>query len=110
MQTITLKSGQTFIEEEREGKFSLIPAHKWIEEQAAVTEIALAFELLAEKRDTARFKPFLHWLLGELQEKYGDRWQRLFEVYLSSPEAGRLIAKMEINEIVGYSVPDEEGD
>ena len=63
MTTVTLLSGQTYIEEEREGKFSLIPAHIWLEDQVAVEEIALLFELLAEKRDTDRFKPFLHWLL-----------------------------------------------
>jgi len=100
MKTVTLLSGQTFIEEEREGSFTLIPAHKWIEEQVAIEEITLAFELLAEKRDTDRFKPFLHWLLRELREKYGDRWQRLFDAYLNSPYAGQSIAKMDIDDIL----------
>lgn len=100
MKTVTLLSGQTFIEEGREDSFTLIPAHKWLEEQIAVKEIGLAFELLAEKRDTDRFKPFLHWLLGELREKYGDRWPRLFEAYLNSPYAGQLIAKMDIDDIL----------
>ena len=100
MKTVTLLSGQTFIEEEQDGSFHLVPAHKWLEDQVAVEEIALAFELLAEKRDTDRFKPFLHWLLDELREKYGDRWQRLFEAYLNSPYAGQLIAKMDIDDIL----------
>jgi len=108
MKTITLKSGQTYIEEEREDSFTLIPAHKWLEEQVAVREIALAFELLAEKKDTDRFEPFLHWLLGKLQEKYGDRWQRLFEAYLNSPYAGQLIAKMDIDDILKASGFGEE--
>ena len=100
MKTITLLSGQTYIEEERGDSFTLIPAQKWLEDQVAVDEIALAVELLAEKRDTDRFKPFFHWLLGELREKYGDRWQRLFEAYLNSPYAGQLIAKMDIDDIL----------
>ena len=100
MKTVTLLSGQTYIEEEREDSFTLIPAHKWLEEQVAVEEIALAFELLAEKRDTETFKPFLHWLLDKLQEKYGNRWPRLFEAYLNSPFAGQVIAKMDIDDIL----------
>ncbi len=100
MKTVTLLSGQTFIEEEQDENFRLVPAHKWLEEQAAVEEIVLTFKLLAEKRDMERFKPFLHWLLSKLQDKYGDRWQRLFEAYLNSPYAGQLIAKMDIDDIL----------
>jgi hypothetical protein len=100
MKTVTLKSGQTYIEEEREGKTTLVPAHRWIEEQVAVDEIALAFELLAGKRGTEDFGAFIHWLLGELQEKYGDRWNRLFDAYLNSPRVGQLIARMDIEDIL----------
>lgn len=100
MRTVSLLSGQTYVEEEREGKFTLIPAHIWIEDQVAVDEIAQAFELLAEKRDTDRFKPFLNWLLGQLRGKYGDRWPGVFEAYLNSPKSGQLIAKMEIDDIL----------
>ena len=108
MKTVTLLSGQTFIEEERDSKVCLIPAHIWIEEQAAVEEIALAFELFAEKRDMERFKLFIHWLLAKLQDKYGDRWQRLFEAYLNSPSAGQLLAKMDIDDILKNSGFGEE--
>lgn len=100
MKTVTLLSGQTYVEEGGGDKFRLIPAHKWLEEQVAVKEIALAFELLAEKRDTDRFKLFLHWLLGKLQDKYGDRWKRLVEAYLNSPYGGQLIAMMDIDDIL----------
>ena len=100
MRTIALTSGQTYVEEEPDGKYTLIPAHIWIEEQIAPHEIALAFELLAEKKNTDRFSLSLHWLLGELRGKYGDRWPRLFEAYLKSPEVGQLIARLEIDEIL----------
>lgn len=100
METVTLLSGQTYIEEEQGGSFHLVPAHIWLEDQVATEEIALAFELLAEKRGTDRYEPFVRWLLGKLKEKYGDRWPRLFEAYLNSPYAGQLIAKIDIETIL----------
>lgn len=100
MKTITQPNGQTYVEIERDGDWVLIPAHKWIEEQVAVEEIAIAFELLYEKKNEPRFKLFIRWLLAQLQKKYGERWKRVFDAYIDSPYVGQLIAKMEIDDII----------
>ncbi|MFP3897909.1 MAG: hypothetical protein ACLFVD_01135 [Dehalococcoidia bacterium] len=98
--TIILKNGQAYVEEEGDGKFSLIPAHKWVEEQTALHEIALACELLYENRDADRFPLFLRWLFARLQEKYADRWPVLFERYLESPQVESLIRIGDVNDIL----------
>lgn len=95
-----LKSGQAFILEGQEGDTVLLPVPKWLEEQVALREIVLAFELLFEHKDIPRYHEFFSWLIGQLQLKYGNRWSKLFEAFLASPEAGRFIAKMEIDDIL----------
>lgn len=101
MNTVALKSGQVYVEDERDGKLTLVPAHFWIEEQVAPREIALAFEVLAEIKNSEEFRPALYWLLRKLQVKYADDWPRIFDAFLNSPQAGQLIAKMEIDDILG---------
>ena len=106
VKTVTLLSGQTYIEEQEGEKWSLIPAQIWVEDQAAISEIAIAFQLLYEQRRLPRFDLFLHWLLGKLQDKYGSRWPRLLDAYLESPDAQNLVLEMEINDFLNSSKND----
>jgi hypothetical protein len=97
MKVVTNLSGQTYIEEGEGDNWRMIPAHIWIENQVAVSEIAKAFQLLYEQRHSPRFKLFLYWLLARLEKKYADRWPKLFEAYLESPDAQSLILEMDIH-------------
>jgi len=96
MKVLTLSSGQTYIEEGDQDNWRLVPANVWTENQVAVSEIAIAFQLLYEQRNSPRLKLSLYWLLGKLQEKYGQRWLGLFEAYLQSPDAQSLVLESEI--------------
>ena len=100
MKVVTNLSGQTYIEEGEGDNWRMIPANMWIENQMAIKEIALAFQILYEQRHSPRFKLSLHWLLGKLQEKYDERWPHLFEAYLESPDAQSLILETEINDFL----------
>ena len=106
MKVITLLSGQSYIEEQEGEKWTLIPAQIWAENQGAISEIAISFQLLYEQRHSPRFTLFLHWLLGELQEKYGSRWPKLFNAYLESPNAQNLILETEIKNFLNSSNND----
>jgi len=97
MKIRTLASGHTYIEEGEGDNWTLIPADVWIENQVAISEIAKAFQLLYEQRRSPRFKLFLRWILNKLQQKYAERWPKLFEAYLQSPDAQNLILESEIN-------------
>jgi hypothetical protein len=98
MKTITFADGQTFVEIERDGKWSILPVNQWLEERLAVLEVALAFELLAEKKHEPTFRLFLNWLLRGLQEKYGENWEKVFKAYLDSPYVRRLAARRKAKE------------
>ncbi|OGO04607.1 MAG: hypothetical protein A2Y60_01890 [Chloroflexi bacterium RBG_13_54_9] len=98
--TVTLINGQAFVEEGTDDKWRLVPVSRWLEDRAAIHEIALAFELAYENRDTARFPLYIRSLLCELQSKYGDRWRGLFDTYLESPQAGWLLNIIDANGIL----------
>lgn len=103
MKAVMLKSGQTFVEEELDDTFRLVPAHKWIEQQLAVQEIALGFDLLYENKNHPNFKECLSWLCGKFRDKYGEKFPELFDSYLNSPQIQSLIVEMQIDEILGDS-------
>jgi hypothetical protein len=100
MKTVTLKNGKTYIDEGDDDNCKLTPANVWIENQVAVSEIATAFQLLYEQRYSPRFDLFFHWLLGKLEEKYGQRWSQLFEAYLQSPDVQSLILESEVTDFL----------
>jgi hypothetical protein len=98
--TVTLVDGKTFVEEGTDDKWRLVPVTRWLEDRAAIHEIALAFELLYENRDAERLPLFIRWLLCQLQNKYGDRWRGLFDTYLKSPQSEWLLNIIKTNDIL----------
>jgi hypothetical protein len=101
MKTVTNKSGQTWVQVDKaDGGFTLIPANRWLEDQAALYEMDLAFRLIADNRKNENLEFSIKPIFGKLQEKYKGRWSKLLNDWAESPEAGRLLAKLELDNLL----------